>query len=509
MPAPKNRDSRSADTAPAARFGTRLWAVAIGLCALATGCTAVGRDDDAAGGRSGPQPGPARDVADFSAGLRCMDDLFLGYNIRDVSILLEDLADNTKKMGTGARDMMISAVSGMTVRSRAVKLVSLGPDVGGLAAFLSSARGGGDFGVVPQYDIRGSLSQIDASAPGRLSDPAAPADARRAPSRQVDVLGLDLNVITTHDMALVPGVSSRSTLVLRAARDGAAAAATVRKLGVDFSVPLDRGDGATQGMRNMVDATGIELLGRLARLPYWRCLGVGPDNAEVRREMEDWFQSMQRAGELPGYLQEQLRNRGYYDGPTDWRTSPALEQAVAAYRAGLGLSPAGGADLAFFIDFLHKPVPPAPRQPFSDAPGGIPRLTLAPIGAAREVKQGEPINLVLASSTPAYVYCYSQASEGRIRRIFPNRFVRDPRIQADAPLNVPGRGRFTLKAAPGANRFACFGAPREIYARLPPKLRWPDFEDVGLESLEAVRKAFADSADVPVAEAAVRIDVKR
>ena len=40
---------------------------------------------------------PQRNVTDFTDGLRCMDETFLRYGTRDVSVIMEDLSDTTKK----------------------------------------------------------------------------------------------------------------------------------------------------------------------------------------------------------------------------------------------------------------------------------------------------------------------------------------------------------------------------------------------------------------------------
>src|SRR5438067_531749 len=83
--------------------------------------------------RKGPQDAPRRSITGFSDGLRCMDSTLLFYGVRDVSALVEDLPDQTKKVNAGTKDMLISAISDMTARSRAVRLVTFGMDSGNLA----------------------------------------------------------------------------------------------------------------------------------------------------------------------------------------------------------------------------------------------------------------------------------------------------------------------------------------------------------------------------------------
>ena len=90
-----------------------------------------------------------------------MDTLLLDYGVRDITMLAEDIIDETKKLNAGTRDMLISAVSDMTRRSRAVRLVAFGKDTTNVISFLASAQSAAAYQAIPQYDIKGSVSQFD------------------------------------------------------------------------------------------------------------------------------------------------------------------------------------------------------------------------------------------------------------------------------------------------------------------------------------------------------------
>ena len=126
-------------------------------------------------------------------------------------------------------------------------------------------------------------------------------------------------------------------------------------------------------------------------------------------------------------------------------------------------------------------------------------------------RKGEPVELSVSTSQAAYVYCYVQSpSSGKIQRIFPNRFARDPRIEANTPLAIPGEQGFKVAAGgEGAKQqvLGCLATEREIYNELPPTLRWGDFEDIKLGSFEEIRDAFAQVAKAPVALEGAIIDV--
>ena len=93
-------------------------------------------DRELAAARVGPGVSPQRNITDFSDGLRCMDQQLFDYGVRDVSLMLEDLQDNTRRLGVGTRDMMVSAFSDMTRRSRAIKVSTFGQDNQNVVNFL-------------------------------------------------------------------------------------------------------------------------------------------------------------------------------------------------------------------------------------------------------------------------------------------------------------------------------------------------------------------------------------
>jgi hypothetical protein len=119
--------------------------------------------------------------------------------------------------------------------------------------------------------------------------------------------------------------------------------------------------------------------------------------------------------------------------------------------------------------------------------------------------------MTVTAAQPGYVYCYVQSpSTGKIQRIFPNRFARDPRVEAGTPLVLPGAQGFKVAAgADGVRQQAvgCLATEREVYNELPPPLRWGDFEDIRLGTFDDIREAFAQVAKGPVSLEASLIDV--
>jgi hypothetical protein len=472
---------------------------------------------------SGPTASPQRNVTNFSDGLRCMDDMMFRFGVRDVSVMIEEMQDQSRKLGAGTRDMMVSAFADMTRRSRGVRLVTFGSDNQNVVQLLTIAQRLNDFKVVPQFDIRGSITQFDEDVTRKQSGfgiSLLPAifGARATNVSQASVLGFDASVITTNDLSLVPGASSKNTVVVRRDDTGLGdGQAQIRNSVLNFNFGVARNEGVAQALRNMVELSAIELTGKLVRLPYWTCLNVDTSSPEIQREMEDWFVSMD-VTETTRFFQEQLRNRKFYDGPADGKPNGAYVQALAAYRRSLGLKDEAEPDIDLFRAFLLRPIPKAPEKRFvADKPAGSKVDDSAPVASAAaekaiklsvqlskvQYRRGEPIELTVAAEQPAYVYCFVQSpSNGKIQRIFPNRFVRDPHLEANTPLVLPGTQGFkALAGGDGATQqgVGCLATDREVYNELPSSLRWGDFEDIRLGSFDEIRNAFAQIAKTPVA----------
>lgn len=243
--------------------------------------------------KQGPQQKPFRSITNFSSALRCMDDLMISNGVRDVSVLVEDLVDQTKKVNAGTKDMLISAVSDMTKRSRAIRLIAYGQDSGNLIGFLQAAERKNAYAIVPQYDVKGSISQFDDNI-AKKSVEFGLAQGENfslgsGRSGSATILGVDLTMLNTSDLSIVSGVTSRNAVLIYKSGKGLDADAQYKKFGITFGATLSEAEGNAQALRNLVELAAIELFGKLTKVPYWQCLGVDHADETVQIEIADWF----------------------------------------------------------------------------------------------------------------------------------------------------------------------------------------------------------------------------
>jgi len=488
---------------------------------LLLGCSSMGVKqpvlDSANKLKVGPKEKPFRSITGFSAALRCMDDLMISNGVRDVSVLVEDLVDQTKKVNAGTKDMLISAVSDMTKRSRAIRLIAYGQDSGNLIGFLAAAERKNAYAIVPQYDIKGSISQFDDNI-AKKSVEFGLAHGENfnlgyGRSGAATILGVDLTILNTADLSVVSGVTSRNAVLIYKSGKGLDTDAKYRKFGITFGTTFSEAEGNAQALRNLVELAAIELFGKLTKVPYWQCLGVPHDDEAVQTEIADWFYSMEANGqELVGFLQSRLRMRGYYSGPLDGAGNPQLAQAVVEQRGALGLSSELKADLPLFTALLTGETGAAAAATASAAPAvpqPAPALTITASNVGRKAKRGELLTLAIRTSRDAYVYCFMHDEHNQVQRFFPNRFTQDALLPAGKSLQLPGAMRFQLMASESGKQEAvgCFASPADVYPNLPVMARGTDFEPLPAKSLDEVQQAFAAVSGPSLAQAYYRIDV--
>jgi hypothetical protein len=389
--------------------------VAIVAIAASTFTAAADKDDfelRAEQLRSGPPRAPVSNETGFNQGLKCMDALFRNFGVKNVTVVIDEIPDATKKINVGARDMFMSATSQMTRTTHAIRLVPIAES----RIFTESKRER----VVADADyvIQGSISQFDDSMLQKQRDGAVCLwylCIGAAESDAFSGLGLDLNLVETSGLTLVPGANVRNAVLIRKRGKGYDGDFTLKKWSIQYNFTLVSHDGNGQALRTLIDLGAIELFGRLLKLPYWTCLGASDRDPEVKGEIDDWWEEMaadpRDRARLFAYLQMQMKAQGVYDGEVNGRGDLALLRAVRAYRMAMGQPD----DLNLDSNFLRKylavdhaemrksaalklveitqregPLPPPPpptaqnaSPTVADRPGGSPAASSTPATVAQ------------------------------------------------------------------------------------------------------------------------------
>jgi len=446
----------------------------------------------------GPETPPVRTITNFSNALTCMDNLFLMYGVRDLVVISEDLKDETKKVSAGTKDMLISSVSNMTKRSKAVRLIAYGSDSGNLIGFMKEAEKKTMFQLIPQYGIRGSISQLDESIAKKTEGGGVAIEGflgvGKASTASTNVLGLDLTMMRTEDLSIVPGVTSSNSVVIFRTGTGLEGEAGYSKFGINYQSNLSKAEGQSQALRNLVELAVVELFGKLTKTPYWLCMGATTKDEQVKTEIIDWFQGMfATPGEFVGYWQQQMRIRGLYAGDVNGEPDEGLKDAVMAYREAMGLEKNAKLDIEFFTAYLganHYEVAPKAKEKLvsyhpaaaaevakAEDPTPI-QLLVASTKGGNQFRKGERLTLKVTPNRDAYVYCFMQDDSRQIARFFPNRFAKDALVSAKKGVQLPNGKEFNIDVNTKGvqEQIVCFGSNRDVFADVVPVIGGGDID---------------------------------
>ncbi|MBI3148779.1 MAG: DUF4384 domain-containing protein [Betaproteobacteria bacterium] len=479
--------------------------------------------------RKGPEQAPLRTITNFTDSLRCMDNLYMMYGIRDVVVISEDLEDKTKKVSAGTKDMMIAAISNMSRRSRAIRVIAYGSDSGNVIGIIKEMER--KVTVMPQFGIRGSVSQLDENVAKKVEGGGIAIEPfigiGRAAVASTTILGIDMEILRTEDLSIMPGVTSSNSVSIFRSGAGLEAEAGYKKFGINYQQNLSKNEGTAQALRTLVELAAVELFGRLTKVPYWLCLNGSTNDEAVKVEIGDWYTGMfAEAGEFVGYWQMQMRLRGLYQGEVNGVPDENLTKAIMAYREGLGMEKNAKLDLSFFTAYLnanHYETAPKAQEALARAPAA------AAAAAAKSAADKAPMSLKIASSKgnnlfvkgeeiklsvlpnkDAYVYCFMQDETKAIQRFFPNRFHKDSLVAGAKGLDLPGTQKFKINANTKGlqEHIACYAAARDVFAELPPSVGAGDFETLSVKSLTEVKAAFDKATGQAVAAANFTVRVR-
>lgn len=491
---------------------------------------------DAALDAAQPRTAPVRTLTNFNEALRCMDGMFLAQGKRDVYITTAGIPDATGLIAAGTKEMFISAVSRMSARSDAFRFVDYDPtqtDVQILSELVGLRQ---DF-VAPSYYVRGAITQLDSgvlasSAGGSFSLPGF--DLGVSADKVISVVSVDLNVGKLTTRQIIPGISANNSIAVVQSGKGADAGGLIGKAGLTFSISLDRSEGFAQAVRNLIDLSTIEVLGKLTHVPYWECLSIPSTNPAFRTEAREWF-DMMGSDDRDRFVRTGLARTGYLPaGPS----TGDLSTAIGRFQSDNDLIPNGRVDFDLYYRLLAGDsrrsgssgtgvssagvvgtgAPgPAATAPIATAAAPAAEPPRAMLDTSRgphpSYRAGETMTLQVQPTQDAFVYCYYRDADGGVARIFPNRFQPDAFVRARSLLEIPPGGRRTFDLRfdrPGAQEeISCLAADREVGLRLPDALKLKDLEPLPVRGLDDVAASFRAVPGAHVDEVRLAIEVTR
>lgn len=313
----------------------------------ACGITAVEYPDDIK--EAMPVDTPVRAVTGFTDGLYCMDSMFAQYKVRPIRITaaqIPDFSESRGDAGYGAREMLISAISAMSQKSGALRFVAYDRSTPDIIALQSAHPNKKDF-LVPDFFIRGAVTQIDSSPYSRQNGYSISADdidekeiqggqVSNSNSASLKTVSVDLNMGLINNFQLLPGIYSSNALTVEKRSSSDDVSLSIWKLGTIYSLNDSRAEPLSGGLRALMEVGAIEMFGKLYNLPYWECLGaLGDDNA-IAAEARAAYDGKSKSERIQ-WVGDELVRQDYLKKGTaytrdDGELSDEMRAALAHYR---------------------------------------------------------------------------------------------------------------------------------------------------------------------------------
>lgn len=444
---------------------------------------------------SAPKIPAVKTITNFTQALRCMDELFLSNGKQGIVITSAGIPDGTGKAKAGDKEMMISAISKMTMKSNAFEFIDLtngGSGEGDLALLFELKGGGGT--KIPDYYIRGAVTQLDDNAV-RESKGVGIAfpflDLGYSKDVSYDLISMDMSVGDAATRRIIPETNTSNTMIITKGGRSGEAGGKVVKMGLSFNKDLSRSEGVGAAYRTLIELGLIEALGKFTKVPYWKCLDIESTNPELMDQVREWY-DMASDQERNLFIQRKLSGMGRYKGPLTGAMSDEFRQAISEYQAAVGLIADGRVNFDLYFSLKddtqnvlaalpaplprQQPVPGLVQPPVVMAPTGsvapaaplaseaVPfRLTLnGDRGTNPSYKVGEFLNLKMFLNRTGFASCFYEDAGKQTARVFPNRFHRDSMLRGNLEVPLPTGGFKIRFDRPGRERIACLSSDREL-----------------------------------------------
>jgi curli biogenesis system outer membrane secretion channel CsgG len=445
-----------------------------------------------------------RNVTGFNEGLRCMDGQLAMYGVA-ASLLVEDLNDRTQKVPAGTTDMFISAMSQMTRRSQAIRTMAFSDDTKNLTSFMAKAGSKDAFQIenIPTYTIRGSITQFDDNLAKKTADGGVTVGLGQktflgigaSKSSSINMVGLDLAVVRAKDFSIVPGVNSRNSAAILQEGWGIDGEASYKKLGVNFMTSFSKSDGKSIALRNLVELSAIELMGKLNKVPYWKCLNITSAQPDVIAEIEDWHQAM-GAGEKIAFYLRHFRAMGLV--PDDGAPVPGymIKEALRSYFKALNLPYDGKFSLKLMrahFDANQEQILPAAMAAMEEERRLRLEIKVKLAASPNNTADRGQTKFNIFNNTDSFVYCFLQDEKKAVVRVFPNPWQPQAMIQALQTLALPRAGTFNVMSHPKiAQSISCYTTRKDVTAQLPALLTGQGLAAIrGVNEIAGITAQFA------------------
>lgn len=402
----------------------------------------------------------SRTLTSFTQAKACMDKLLMSGGRTGIPITVDLVEDATGSVKVSTRDMIMTALSDMSVNSHAFRVFVTPESMGRKMTYVAFAadRNRQDEDAVRFY-IRGSISQADnaiASDNNAASLTLSNLSIGASESQTVGTITLDLQIADLVEQTLVHGTAISNTITVVSAGDQTTGRGLLNSssfgAGLSVSLSSNTREGKAQAVRNLIDFSVIEVIGRFTGVPYWRCFQLDSTNPIQMKAARATYDAIGRIEQVKA-VKMAMRQSGEYQGSIDGNMTPAFKSAVSASQSKRGLIPNGRVDFQLYnalvnegsIDLLKS------KEAQKEEYASLQEKTFSTVDDTDQIglkvdllnaypNIGDNVYIKVSTDEDARLYCYYQYYEDNqivTARIFPTRFQENNFVRANQSLTIP------------------------------------------------------------------------
>lgn len=311
-----------------------------------------------------PKTAASKTITNFSPALRCMDEVFLAYGKKDIVITSAGIPDETGKVRTGTKEMLITALAAMTTNSQAFEFIDFHSGDNDLGR-LFEARGDKNR-KLPNYYIRGSITQLDESVVRKTEGAGVSASSESSNEsinpvslamggsrdRAYDQVSMDMSIGDTATRRILAVTVTSNTMTMAKAGKAGEGGGKIGKMGLSFNLDRSLSEGLGAATRALLELSLIETLGKFTQVPYWRCLDTDITNPLILEQAKENYDLL-KDKERVLFVQRKLGgSMNRYKGPKDGMVNDELKQAISEYQAAVGLVANGQVNFEVYAHLL-------------------------------------------------------------------------------------------------------------------------------------------------------------
>ena len=168
-------------------------------------------------------------------------------------------------------------------------------------------------------------------------------------------------------------------------------------------------------------------------------------------------------------------------------------------------------------DSILKELSLKPRKDFTaarkeDGVGPIALHLSSARGRNPIYRVGQKMELFIELSKDSYLYCFYRQANGKIMKIFPNRYHKSALIAAMSLKRIPDASMkfvWVIKASLGTELVKCYAFDRDVSKKLPAVIRKIDFESLPYRSLNGITRDLRKIQGAAIAENSMVVNVEK